>query len=149
MNKLAPRLLGGALFVSVLSGALITGATAPAGRYTISAGTVYDTKTGLYWEQAASSGTYSQSAAATYCTGLGAAWRVPKMKELYTIVDLSVVASGANPTIDTTAFPSTPAHNFWSSDANLINSDGWVVDFAAASAVPETTTTADYVRCVH
>ncbi len=147
MNKLAPRLVGGALFVVVLSAALITEATAPAGRYTISAGTVYDTKTGLYWEQSTSSAT--QSAAATYCTSLGGAWRVPKMKELYTIVDLSVVASTTNPAIDTSAFPSTPAGAFWCSDTNLASSEGWVVDFSAGSAVPSPTSISNSVRCVH
>jgi uncharacterized protein DUF1566 len=150
MNKLAPRLVGVALFVMVLLAALITQATAPAGRYTISAGTVYDTKTQLYWAQTASPGTYMQSNAATYCSGLGGAWRVPKMKELFTIVDLSVVASTTVPSIDATAFPSTPAAHFWCADANVGNSSsGWIVDFSTGTALGESTGATDYVRCVH
>ena len=63
-------------------------ANAPAGRYTTSSGTVYDTKTKLTWQQAVAPGTYAWAGAKAYCAGLnlgGTGWRLPTIKELQTI----------------------------------------------------------------
>jgi Protein of unknown function (DUF1566) len=104
-------------------------ANAPAGRYTTSGGTVYDTKTKLTWQQAVPPGTYTWAGAKTYCAGLnlgGTGWRLPTAKELQTIVD----DSETSPAIDTTAFPSTPAGWFWSSSpAAYESSKAWGVNF--------------------
>ena len=64
-------------------------ADAPAGRFAKSTGIVTDTKTGLTWQQPASSATYTSDAAYTYCAGLGTGWRVPTAKELLTLVGLT------------------------------------------------------------
>ena len=104
-------------------------ANAPAGRYTTSSGTVYDTKTKLTWQQAVAPGTYAWAGAKAYCAGLnlgGTGWRLPTIKELQTIVD----DSQTNPSIDTTAFPSTPADVFWSSSPLAGSSSyAWYVYF--------------------
>ena len=103
-------------------------ANSPAGRYTTSGGTVYDTKTKLTWQQAVAPGTYAWAGAKAYCAGLnlgGTGWRLPTIKELQTIVD----DSQTNPSIDTTAFPSTPADWFWSSSPLAgSSSSAWAVD---------------------
>jgi hypothetical protein len=100
-------------------GALIAPARAdaPAGRYTIAGGTVFDTKTKLTWQQTAPAETYTWAGAKTYCQTVGASlggtgWRLPTIKELVTIVDYSQTGT---PKIDPTAFPATPAAVFWSS----------------------------------
>jgi len=116
MKRPASRLLVVSVFAGVLASGGAGRASAPAGHYAIANGAVYDTKTKLTWQQAASSSTYTQPAAASYCATLGlngATWRLPTMKELLTIVDLSVSPPG--PTIDSTAFPGTPPDYFWSS----------------------------------
>jgi len=110
------RLLGVAAFALGLAIVVVGHASAPAGRYTTANGTVYDTKTKLTWQQAVSSSTYTQAGAASYCSTLGlngATWRLPTVKELVTIVDVSVASPG--PTVDSTAFPGTPASFFWTS----------------------------------
>jgi hypothetical protein len=111
-------------------------ASAPAGRYVVTSGgtgngTVYDTKTKLTWQQTVPSTAYTWANAKTYCAGVGASlggtgWRLPTCKELQTIVD----DSQTNPSIDTTAFPSTPAAWFWSSSPVAGSpSYAWLVNF--------------------
>jgi hypothetical protein len=140
------RLAGCALFAMVLLAAVISTATAPAGRYTISGGSVFDTKTQLTWQQAPASSQMAQSPAEAYCNGLGT-WRLPSMKELATIVDYETASS---PSIDGTAFPSTPASAFWSSTAyNPSAGLGWLVFFDTGGIGPTTVTSNAYVRCVH
>jgi hypothetical protein len=94
-------------------------ARAPSGRYVIGGQgqqqTVFDTKTRLTWERSVGD-PLTRQAAQDRCAGLGATlggagWRLPTIKELYTIMDFSVV----NPTtlIDADAFPQTPPAPFW------------------------------------
>jgi hypothetical protein len=131
MNAALPRLLG---FVAAIAVALTAPvqASAPAGRYTIAAGTVYDTKTKLTWQQATPSTTYSWAGAKTYCAGVGASlggtgWRLPTIKELLTLVDHSL---SLNPTIDSVAFPDTSSTVYWSSTPVLNSPSGaWGVLF--------------------
>jgi hypothetical protein len=149
---------GAALALSVLSFVFAARAAAPAGRYQIGTGTVYDTKTKLTWQQTPSSSTYtfdyagtSSTSAQVYCASLslsGGGWRVPTMKELPTIVDYSVASPG--PTIDATAFPSTPAVEFWSATpATFVGRGVWVVDFSTGAREAITATMAMLnVRCV-
>ncbi|MBN2575724.1 MAG: DUF1566 domain-containing protein [Deltaproteobacteria bacterium] len=135
--------------VSVLAGlTLLARADAPAGRYTIANGTVYDTRTKLTWQQAVPSTTYTWANAKTYCAGLplpGTGWRLPTAKELQTIVDESRSA----PSIDTTAFPSTPSTWFWSSSP-LAGSSlyAWYVDFFSGFTSVYDLSIAYRVRCV-
>ena len=128
MNAHVPSFLAAVALVVVALTASAD-ANAPAGRYTTSSGTVYDTKTKLTWQQAVAPGTYTWAGAKTYCAGLnlgGTGWRLPTAKELQTIVD----DSQTNPAIDTTAFPSTPSNYFWSSSPLAgSSSDAWSVYF--------------------
>lgn len=105
------------------------GADAPAGRYTVTAGTVFDTKTKLTWQRGVPPSTYTWSDAKAFCAGTtmdGTDWRLPTRNELLTIVDFS----RTNPSIDPTAFPSTPSSMFWSSSRVAGSStEVWAVDF--------------------
>ncbi len=89
-------------------------------------GTVTDNATGLTWQQctAGSSGAGCAAGAASeyvwedaisYCESLSLGghedWRLPNIKELYSLVD--VTKSG--PAIDTAYFPATPSVLYWSS----------------------------------
>jgi len=86
-------------------------ADAPAGRYMAGNGTVLDTKTGLTWEQPASTTNVVWSAAKSYCTGKGTGWRLPTIKELLSIVDFGKTTS---PKIDS-MFAGTVSNTYWSS----------------------------------
>jgi hypothetical protein len=135
--------------VLVLAGlTLLARADAPAGRYTIANGTVYDTKTKLTWQQAVPSSTYTWANAKTYCSGLslaGTGWRLPTAKELQTIVD----ESRTSPSIDTTAFPSTPSSNFWSSSPLAGSSSvAWGVYFYGGNTGGLDVSNSYFVRCV-
>jgi hypothetical protein len=124
-------------------------AVAPAGRYTIDHGAVTDVKTKLTWQQAASSTTYTQAGAASVCATLslnGGRWRLPTVKELVTLVDVSV-ASG--PTIDATAFPGTPSGSFWSSTPSAEAAGvAWALYFSGGNAYSDEVSSSAYVRCV-
>ena len=97
------------------------------GEFVVSADglTVTDTITGLVWQSDGSSTRTGCSgigdevctwaAAKAYCAGLAlgglSGWRLPAVTELTTIVDLT----RTSPSIDPTAFPNTPAADFWTS----------------------------------
>ncbi len=123
-------------------------ADAPVGRYTIANGIVTDTKTLLTWQQTISASSYTWSNAQSYCTGLnlnGTGWRVPSMKELQTIVD----ETKTNPSIDPTAFPSTPVDVFWTSSPLAGSpSNAWYVYFKYGSFNFVVVTDTYRVRCV-
>ena len=150
MKRALPRLLGAAVIAAGLVIVIAGRASAPAGRYTTDADTVYDTKTKLTWQQALSSSSYTQAGAASYCSSLGlngATWRLPTVKELVTIVDVSVASPG--PTIDSTAFPGTPASYFWSSTPYAgASGDAWYVSFYGGDANDDGVSKTSYVRCV-
>jgi hypothetical protein len=86
-------------------------AAAPPGRYTVNTDTVVDTATGLTWQRALPGGTRTLAEAKSYCAdlslaGIGAGgWRLPRRLELESIVDRGT----CDPSIDATAFPSTPS----------------------------------------
>jgi hypothetical protein len=127
-------------------------ADAPNGRYVVSAGTVYDTRTKLTWQQTIVPSTYKATESLAYCASLGASlggggWRVPSIKELLTLLDHSQTSG---PFIDRTAFPATPLHMFWSSTPLAGGASGgpWVVDFLAGTATLPGMSDSNYVRCV-
>ena len=147
MNPSMPRLFC-AVAMIVVTLPTPADASAPGGRYVVknggtSKGTVYDTKTKLTWQQAIPSTTYTWAEAETYCAGVGRrlggkGWRLPTISELQSIIDFSQTAA---PMIDSNAFPSTPASDFWSSTPSATSSgyamtvdflsgvsDGYVVD---------------------
>jgi hypothetical protein len=124
-------------------------ADAPAGRYTITNETVYDTKTKLTWQLKVPSTMYAWDAAKTYCSGLSlegtGGWRLPTVKELQTIVD----ESRTDPSIDPTAFPATPTYYFWSSSPLAGSSNSaWYIWFYRGEASYFVVDNGIYVRCV-
>jgi hypothetical protein len=125
--------VGIAVSLAVMAVASSGHASAAAGRYTVSSGTVLDNETGMTWQQTISGGAYTWSAAQSFCASLnlnGTGWRVPSVKELMTLVDFSVVPGSGSATIDATAFPSTPANYFWSSSIYALDSSSaWLVYF--------------------
>jgi len=147
MKAHVPRFVA-AVAVIVVALTASADANAPAGRYTTANGTVYDTKTKLTWQEAVPTGTYTWANAKAYCAGLslnGTGWRLPTIKELQTIVD----DSQANPSIDTTAFPSTPANWFWSSSPLVgSSSNAWLVYFDYGFTYLNFVSNTNYVRCV-
>jgi hypothetical protein len=153
MKKLALRIAASGLFATLASAAFGTSASAPPGRYTISSGTVLDTKTMLTWQQVAPASQYAAVAAATYCSSLtlnGGGWRLPTIKELVSLVDFSVAPPG--PTIDSQAFPNTPGDSFWSSTPAVydLNMTGWFVTFNNGAVLGQSTVSpyVYYLRCV-
>jgi len=142
-----------AVALSFLFTPTLAPAAAPTGRFVPSGGTVLDKQTGLTWQQAPAPMTYTWANAMTYCSGNvaalpGSGWRLPAIKELQALVDDSVAAPG--PTIDTSAFPSTPAAIFWSSTpaVQFSSANAWSVYFDNGSTYPSATGTAENVRCV-
>jgi hypothetical protein len=155
MNASIHRFLG---VLAVIAVGLPTSASAnaPAGQYVVTAsgtgnGTVYDTKSKLTWQQTVSSATYSWVAAKTYCAGVGASlggtgWRLPTIKELQSIVDLTQTAA---PFIDPNAFPSTPENSFWSSSPVAGSpSIAWDVNFNIGYTNYGGVSSSNNVRCV-
>jgi hypothetical protein len=155
MNASILRLLGVLAIIAVALPRPVD-AAAPAGHYVVTAGsgtgtgTVYDTKSKLTWQQTVSS-TYTWAAAQTYCAGVetslgGTGWRLPTLKELYSLVDLSQTTG---PYIDPTAFPSTPSGYFWSlSPVAGSPSYAWGVYFGSGYANYFAVSNTYLVRCV-
>jgi hypothetical protein len=105
--------------------------------------------TGLTWERSASSATYTQAQAAAYCAanriGGFSNWRLPTVIELVSIVDFSV----SDPSINSTAFPSTPSNYFWTSSP-FVGSVGrdWVIRFINGTTIDSDDAVPSQVRCV-
>jgi len=146
--------------ILLLSGAVAL-AKAPAGRYKIDyagTGTVFDTKTNRTWQRAApttggvnANGTYNWADAKTYCANLSlgtpaSGWRLPDVRELLSIVDLSE----KSPAIDTTAFPATQTDTyFWSaSPLQCSSSYAWLVYFYNGYSYNLGVADTNRVRCV-
>jgi uncharacterized protein len=124
-QPVAPRtVLAG---VALVLAALVPIAASAQTHVTSTDGTeVTDQKTGLIWRRCAegmaassgsctgTAGTFSYKAAlaqaATQAISSKLGWRLPKVRELVSITDLT----HSNPAIDSAAFPSTPSSWFWS-----------------------------------
>jgi hypothetical protein len=136
-----------ALFVLARRGA----ADAPPGHFQINGdGTVTDTKTGLVWQQTVSASTYTQFMAVSYCAANtaslpGTGWRLPSYTELQTLVD----DTRKFPSIDPTAFPSTPLEIFWSSSSYVPPNAGlaWYVSFELGYGNSDDPNVAYRARC--
>ncbi len=118
-------------------------------------GTVTDDVTGLMWQKTlpvTSPPPYWRWAdALLYCQGLRLAgfdnWRLPSAIELLSIVDYG----HANPAIDQTVFPNTPALTFWTSTTTASAAGSyWAVLFEDGRAIPqdEFGQQYSYARCV-
>ncbi len=117
----------------------------PAPRFTISATEVIDGKTGLTWQRGVAPVGKTWADAKAYCPTVGANFRLPSVKELLTIVDLTK----SDPAIDTAAFPGTPATYFWTSSAVAGSSiSAWLVHFNKGDAYDVVVSNTSQVRCV-
>lgn len=132
-----------------LVGSRMVRADAPMGRYIIpAAGTVYDTRTRLTWQQDAVRIWYTWAGATTYCKNLalaGDGWRLPSIRELMTLVDVRQRA----PAIDPKFFPNTQNAYFWTS--SLLARDptkAWYVYFSYGYSYAISVSFNNAVRCV-
>jgi cysteine-rich repeat protein len=122
---------------------------------------VTDNVTGLMWQgcwaerngtlcAGGSDVTKNWSTALSYCDGLiwggHSDWRLPDEFELQSIVDYG---RSSSPTIDTTAFPATPADVFWSSSSFAGSASyAWYVAFYDGHVNNFVKPPTVYVRCV-
>jgi hypothetical protein len=115
-------------------------------------GTVRDDVTGLVWQQTPPSTQYTWAGAKTYCSTLsilgGRTWRLPTPIELASLIDDSVASPG--PTIYATAFPATPAGNYWTSlpAVDATPASAWAVGFSGGFVDIYPTSMTFYLRCV-
>lgn len=113
-----------------------------------------DTKTFLSWRRSVAADlTFAQARnPALSCPEM--IYRIPTMKELLTLVDEqphNEYEDGGlvSRTIDRSAFPLTPAGEFWSSTPYAADpSMAWVIDFKTGSAFPRSKLEKHFVRCV-
>jgi hypothetical protein len=145
------------VLASILA-ARATGADAPPCRYVLGGdGTVIDTKTKLTWQQALATpvGDLDWPTAMQYCATLrlagGSRWRLPTIKELLTLVDVSVDTTVTTPVfaIDARVLP-TPASSLWSSTlaSGTPTPSAWVLTAGGAATPADTSTFGFGVRCV-
>lgn len=111
-------------------------AYAPSDQYTVTVETVSDRFTGLTWQRDRATGTDLEATAG--CDALFLAgvtdWRLPTSAELATLVDFSVPPdfSSGVVRIDTLAFPTAVAADYWTSTPISTSSDIRVmVNFAS------------------
>ncbi|MBH1989428.1 MAG: DUF1566 domain-containing protein [Myxococcaceae bacterium] len=125
-------------------------------RYVVSSTQVIDVMTSLIWQRIVS-GTYYWSeiglpgSAQAYCSSLnldGFVWRLPTVKELSTLLDVSIALPG--PTINTTAFPGTQSVFWTSSSYSCRSSNAWNINFNSGYIVSGGVLITDsyYARCV-
>lgn len=97
-------------------------------------GTVTDQFTGLVWQQGFDNDTEEDETPA-YCDNLVLGgkydWRLPTITELGSLIDYTAVTQ---PPIDLTAFPNTPADQFYTIDEDAKKYLRWHVDFGNAGA---------------
>lgn len=76
-------------------------------------------------------------------------WRLPGLRELQSLVDFSVPASGAAPTIDATYFPNTQINWFWSANNySSVPAFAWNVVFDLGVSFADFKSVSHYVRLV-
>jgi Protein of unknown function (DUF1566) len=127
-------------------------ANAPVGRFTPAGGMVFDTVTGLTWQQTTPAGMPSWSTATSYCTNVpagltGTGWRLPSLTELQTIVDDSQPSGSV--TVDPNIFLDAPAARFWTSSTDINTpSQTWVVNFLNGFTESMPVASTYNVRCV-
>jgi hypothetical protein len=107
---------------------------------------VRDTLTKLVWQRQASAVVMTRTEAKTYCSSTGDGFRLPTVKELRSIVDLTVGWPG--PTIQQEAFPNTPGENFLTSTPSAGPECEWVVSFGNGGSACVGGSDHFRVRCV-
>jgi len=117
-------------------------------RYLVDADTVVAQVTGLTWQRAVEKTNRDWAWADEYCRtlnlgGWSSGWRLPRKKELESLVD----RRRSYPAIDTTAFPLTPSSYTWT--GTVSGSSGWAVIFdKGREEMVDVHDWAIYVRCV-
>ncbi len=119
----------------------------PTSRFTTSGDLVTDTLTNLAWQEHASKAAMTWSDAQSYCSSAGSGFRLPTLKELGSLTNLTVTSS---PAIDRTAFPNSPVDWYWTSSlsSSLSGSPCWTISFYDGSSANATATDTSRVRCV-
>ncbi len=119
----------------------------PAPRFTTGPTEVVDGKTGLTWQRGVAPRTKTWADAKAYCPTVGANFRLPSVKELMTIVDLTKIS----PAIDTAAFLNTLGTEFWTS-SEVVGIPGApearIVHFLVGTAWDSAVGDSLQVRCV-
>ena len=112
------------LWMITLAWLLVSGSAALASFNNNSDGTITDTDTGLIWEEA-TSGPMTWEEALSYCEGQDG-WRLPTLKELDSITDLTVFG----PAINTFHFEDTESDNYWTATTyDGERTRAWVMNF--------------------
>jgi hypothetical protein len=140
------------------------------GPYTTTADTVLDQNTGLMWQRKSYATAHScagdaacdalaaacdidgrctAAEAAAYCAGLTLGghtdWRIPSLRELLSIVDLS----RASPAVNVASFPSTNSNAYWTGSVAVAPTPlAWWVNFSDGAWDSAAPTEAYFVRCV-
>jgi hypothetical protein len=152
MIELLRRPISSSLLVAFVAGCALGAATvsadAPAGQYEVAADTVKDQKTGLTWQRNPDTKTRTWAEAKAYCESLdvaGGGWRLPRLKELLTIVD----STRGNPAIDPTAFPNTMLERYWSATRYAGNTvSAWTLVFSVGYSNYANEADTYFTRCV-
>jgi hypothetical protein len=102
----------------------------------------------LTWQRADSGQALTWAAAGAFCAALdleGGGWRLPSIKELETIVDVT----RSDPAVDPAAFPGASSYPLWTSSLLAGSStEAWTVDFFLGAATTADATTTYQARCV-
>jgi len=112
--------------------------------------TVFDRTTELEWQRQDDDIRRTWDDAWQYCVDLDLGghqdWRLPRIKELQSIVDYGQASA---PTIEGVAFPNTNSSFYWSaSNRASSSSSAWVVSFANGFVFSNVKALNVFVRCV-
>jgi len=114
-----------------------------------------DTKTGLIWQDNSEAKNISKdwNAAKEYCKNLKLGgksdWRLPSIKELQSIVDITKLKFNRSASVIRSGFENTASGFYWSSSQRVsVSSDAWVVDFSIGTTRRYPKSHRLYVRCV-
>lgn len=116
--------------------------------FMVQADTVHDMSTGLTWQRATTAEHMTFEQAKARCASIalaGAAWRLPTIKELHTLVDVS----RAHPALTTQVFAGSTLDFHWTgSTLPSFDTMVWTVGFDAGLDTFRASTTTALVRCV-
>jgi hypothetical protein len=102
-------------------------------------GLVRDALTGLVWQQQGSGTAMTWADAQSYCSSLGSGFRLPTLKEIDSLVDITLL-SGPAPD---EPFPSTGDEEFWTS-TSYTNPDGSSVAYYGDFSAPNSNATGQH-----
>lgn len=137
MKKLAAIILSTALFSTMANAQLCNDSislSTPSAQFQVSNDEVLDYRSNLIWQRCS----VGQSWTGSGCSGAAdslnwaqalsagtSGWRLPNIKELLSIVEVSC----ASPSINESIFPDTADSFFWTSSPYVNNNQAWLVSF--------------------